>query len=147
MTTSSNGSSFRVTCPLCREFIGYRWIPLTKASDAELWYYLWSAPWINGWINNHEAGDLRRYRAHYDVIVMLNNLTFRELPFHNYLLRRYQSIWNFQRLYNRNVCYGCTLLREIWFLRDSDGYLALQQRRYCFKSQHNSSIRASLRIV
>ena len=26
--------------------------------------------WINGWVNNHEAGDLRRYRAHYDVIVM-----------------------------------------------------------------------------
>ena len=26
--------------------------------------------WINGWINNREAGDLRRQRAHYDVIVM-----------------------------------------------------------------------------
>ena len=26
--------------------------------------------WINGWINNHEAGDFRRYRAHYDVTVM-----------------------------------------------------------------------------
>ena len=26
--------------------------------------------WINGWVNNHEAGDLRRYRAHYDVTVM-----------------------------------------------------------------------------
>ena len=25
---------------------------------------------INGWANNREAGDLRRYRAHYDVIVM-----------------------------------------------------------------------------
>ena len=29
-----------------------------------------SAPWINDWVNNHEAGDLRRNRAHYDVIVM-----------------------------------------------------------------------------
>ena len=28
--------------------------------------------WINGWVNNREAGDLRRYRAHYDVIVMPN---------------------------------------------------------------------------
>ena len=27
--------------------------------------------WINGWVNGHEAGDLRRYRAHYDVMVML----------------------------------------------------------------------------
>ena len=24
----------------------------------------------NGWVNNVEAGDLRRYLAHYDVIVM-----------------------------------------------------------------------------
>ena len=27
--------------------------------------------WINGWVNNREAGDLRRNRAHCDVIVML----------------------------------------------------------------------------
>ena len=26
--------------------------------------------WINGWVNNGEAGDMRRYRAHYDVTVM-----------------------------------------------------------------------------
>ena len=26
--------------------------------------------WLNGWVNNHEAGDLRRSQAHYDVIVM-----------------------------------------------------------------------------
>ena len=26
--------------------------------------------WINGWVNNGEAGDLRRYRIHYDVTVM-----------------------------------------------------------------------------
>ena len=25
---------------------------------------------INSWVNNREAGDLRRYRHHYDVIVM-----------------------------------------------------------------------------
>ena len=28
--------------------------------------------WINGWVNNREAGDLRRYRAHCDVIVMMS---------------------------------------------------------------------------
>ena len=27
---------------------------------------------MNGWVNNREAGDLRRYRVHYDVIVMQN---------------------------------------------------------------------------
>ena len=26
--------------------------------------------WMNGWVNNREAGDLRRYCAHYDVTVM-----------------------------------------------------------------------------
>ena len=35
---------------------------------------------INGWVNNREAGDLRHYRAHYDVIVMLPNLLFARLP-------------------------------------------------------------------
>ena len=29
---------------------------------------------INGWINNGEAGDLRRHRAHCDVIVMRNSV-------------------------------------------------------------------------
>ena len=66
MMTSSIGDIFRVTGPLCGKFTGHRWTFLTKASDAELWYFLWSAPWIN----NREAGDLRRYRAHCDVFVM-----------------------------------------------------------------------------
>ena len=29
--------------------------------------------WINGWVNSREAGDLRRYRAHYYVTVMNNH--------------------------------------------------------------------------
>ena len=29
--------------------------------------------WINGWVNNGEAGDLRRYRAHYYVTVMFGH--------------------------------------------------------------------------
>ena len=58
--------------PLCGEFTGDWWIPLTKASNAELWCFLWSSPWKNGWVNNREAGDLRRHRAHYDAIVMIS---------------------------------------------------------------------------
>ena len=27
--------------------------------------------WINDWVNNREAGDLRRQHGHYDVIVMI----------------------------------------------------------------------------
>ena len=44
MMTSLNGNIFRVTGPLCGEFTGHRWIPRTKASDAELWCFLWFAP-------------------------------------------------------------------------------------------------------
>ena len=39
MMTSSNGNIFRVTGHLCVEFTGQRWIPRTKASDAELWCF------------------------------------------------------------------------------------------------------------
>ena len=44
MMTSSNGNILRVTDHLCGEFTGRRWIPRTKASDAELWCFLLSAP-------------------------------------------------------------------------------------------------------
>ena len=43
MMMSSNWNIFLATGPLCGEFIGHRWIPLRKASDAELWCFLWSA--------------------------------------------------------------------------------------------------------
>ena len=64
MMTSSNGNTFRVTGPLWEESTGHRWIPLTKANDAELWCFVLCAsePTV--------AGDLRRHRAHYDVIAM-----------------------------------------------------------------------------
>ena len=73
MMTSSNGNIFRVTGPLCGnspvtgEFPSQR--PVTRSFDTFLF-----APWINVWVNNLEAGDLSRHRAHYDVIVMLSAL-------------------------------------------------------------------------
>ena len=66
MMTSSNGNIFRVTGHLCGKFTGPRWISRTKASDAELWCFFD----LNDWVNNREAGDLRRQHGHYDVIVM-----------------------------------------------------------------------------
>ena len=41
MMTSSNGE-FSALLNLC-ESTAHRWIPFTKASDAELWNFLWSA--------------------------------------------------------------------------------------------------------
>ena len=69
MMTSSNGNIFRVTGHLCGnspvpgEFPAQR--PVTRTLVFSL-----ICVWINDWVNNREAGDLRRYRAHYDVIVM-----------------------------------------------------------------------------
>ena len=89
--TSSNGNIFCVTGLLCGEFTGPQWIPRSEASDADLWCFLWSAPWISSWVNNRDAGGLRRHRGHYDVIVM---------PWH-------AVIWSRQR----NIC-NATLIRE-----------------------------------
>ena len=71
--TSSNGNIFRVTGYLCGEFTGHRWIPHKGQWRAALMFSL-ICVWINGWVNNGEAGDLRRYRAHYDVTVMGRNI-------------------------------------------------------------------------
>ena len=67
MMTSSSGNIFRVTGPVWGESSVHRWIPLTKASDAELLYFLWSAPDTA----EQAIGDLRRHNAHYDAAVML----------------------------------------------------------------------------
>ena len=40
--------------------------PVTQSFDAFL-----ICAWINGWVNNREAGDLRRHRALYDVTVII----------------------------------------------------------------------------
>ena len=70
MKTLPNGNIFRVTGHLCGEFTDHRWIPRTKASDAGALMFSLIYAWINCWVNNRVAGDLRRYRAHYDVTVM-----------------------------------------------------------------------------
>ena len=54
---SSNRNIFRITGSLYGEFPGHRWIPLTKA---------------NGGVNDGDASDWRRHRAHYGVTVMQN---------------------------------------------------------------------------
>ena len=70
MMTSSNGNIFRVTGHLCGEFTGLRW-------RGSLMFCL-ICVWINGWVNNRETGDVRRYRAHYEVSVMMNHGTLRQ---------------------------------------------------------------------
>ena len=59
MMASSNGNIFHITGPLWGEFTSHWWIPHTKASDAELWCFLWSASEQIFWVNSQDAGDLR----------------------------------------------------------------------------------------
>ena len=65
MMTPSNGNIFRVT--------GHLWSPENSPHKGQwsgaLMFNLFCA-WINRWVNNGEARDLRRRRAHYDFIVM-----------------------------------------------------------------------------
>ena len=58
---------FRITGPLCGEFTVHWWIPLTRASDAELWCFRWSTRKKR---LSKQSGDLIRHSAHYDVTVM-----------------------------------------------------------------------------
>ena len=44
------------------EFLSQR--PVTRSFDV-------FCTWINAWVNDREAGDLRRHHAHYDIIVMI----------------------------------------------------------------------------
>ena len=56
---------------------GIHWSPVNSPHKG-LWRgalmlsLIWA--WISGWINNREAGNLRRLLAHYDVIVMVMEL-------------------------------------------------------------------------
>ena len=70
MMTSSNGNILRVTGHLCGnspvpgEFPTQR--PVTRSFDV-----FFDLRRINSRVNNREASDLRRHRAHFDVIIML----------------------------------------------------------------------------
>ena len=39
--------------------------------------------WINGWVNNREAGDLIRNRTHYDFTVMILHISVRCESYHD----------------------------------------------------------------
>ena len=54
--------------PVTGEFPAQR--PMTRSFDV-----FFDLRLINGWVNNREAGDLRRHREHYDVIIMESTCT------------------------------------------------------------------------
>ena len=111
MMTSSNGNIFRVTDPLFGQFTGHRWIPRTKASDAELWYFLWSAPeWtveLGWWSETPPSWLWRQYSdmrpAHERLIMM----SFRIVIIGRGPLMMYEIFIMEKGSVNRLVCVLC----------------------------------------
>ena len=68
MMTSSNGNIFRVTGPLCGEFTGRGELPAQRlvTRSFDIFFDLC----LNKRLSK-QPGDLRRHRAHYDIIVMI----------------------------------------------------------------------------
>ena len=68
--------------------------------------------WINDWVNNREAGDLRRYSAHYDVIVMSNGSEIAMSDFN--VTHDEVDDWLFFRNYSVSVCYNSFGYKSCW---------------------------------
>ena len=50
--------------------------------------------WINGWVNNHEAGDLRHHCTHYDITVVYRNSHYKDNVIRlSYLCNGYPYVW------------------------------------------------------
>ena len=61
--------------------------------------------WINDWVNNREAGDLRRYRAHYDVMVMQQLAAWLNQKYNDdLLLFRHQEIYFIEIEFKVHIC-------------------------------------------
>ena len=67
--------------------------------------------WMNGWVNNREAGDLRHHRAHYDVLVMLAQSVF--LVYHPNKLKHHSVLTFYSMIFN------CT--NKMWYKRQRRG--------------------------
>ena len=85
--------------------------------------------WINGWVNNHEVGDLRCHRAHYDVIVRSRNCTYISLISEDVLWNKFVSIscefvlsWMPQKW--QNILDDRTTMVQVNGLVPSDHYLS-----------------------
>ena len=98
--------------------------------------------WINSWVNNREAGDLRRHRAHYDVMVMLSqfpasrcfpNLT--SLWKHTLAIEYHVYIW---QVSPQPSC-GDTCQIWMWFKESKKYFCKIKNVAYGEINEHNFS--------
>ena len=97
MMTSSNGNIFRVTGNS----------PVTGA----LMFSLICA-WINNWVKNREADDLRRHRGHYDVTVIENQWDAIYWCKHHHYKDLFCKGWQIRKI----VCLGDFIIFIVIFL-------------------------------
>ena len=90
--------------------------------------------WINGWVNNVQAGDLRRHRAHYDI----NSNVLERTPSLTLSTTEYMcTVSSFRTAYfqiNRHymfpmLCYGTDISTRMgtWWLPSSTTHLYFSQ--------------------
>ena len=118
-------SALLVICEVPGEFPVQR--PVTRSFGVFVW--------INGWVNNAEASDLRRYRGQYDVIVMWKFVTNKELQFA--LLRLVRPVNKFTEINGciNAICVSVSIsqrsMRFPVFTAKTDVTLLLTRRKTC----------------
>ena len=85
--------------------------------------------WINGWVNNGEAGDLRRYRVHCDVIVMIIFHSHNMVPVHS-------CMWCGEMLRSTNH-QGLPIYRNPWWITCLASYVEIYSTRRPFVYMYN----------
>ena len=55
----------------------HRWHSPHKGQWRGVLMFSFICAWMNGWVNNREAGDLRRHRAHYDTRAMIHRSIYK----------------------------------------------------------------------
>ena len=99
--------------------------------------------WTNGWVNNRDAGDLRRHGARYDVIVMNTIITLRLNKRFSKQSRRWcfetpwRSLWRHCNGYN----YYADVAWASWRLKAPTNHLFNRLFKVNIKSLHHWSPR------
>ena len=101
MMTSSNGDIFRVTGLFVRGIHRSPVNSLHKGQRRGALMFSLICVWTNNCVNNRDAGDLRRHRAHYDVTVMSTRNGHGTSPYHT----------NKQRL--QRIAFGMSIWEKV----------------------------------
>ena len=120
--------------------------PVTRSFDAFFYLRL-----NKGWVNNREAGDLRRHCAHYDVIVMFcrefecSNTKFdtgavillrQQMPLHIVFELKY-TLWRKDNMMHLGIGSRCPHTEAYDCNVGYDGWVYCNHPEYIYKINHN----------